>query len=255
MAHKYGYAGVSGGGHNYGGAGLAPANFSPLSLSPVWWLRADLGITLNGSTVSAWADQSGLGDANRNLSQATGANQPTYNSSDTNFAGRPSLSNAGTTRMSTAASWSASYATPFSLYAVVKDDTSPGNAYVLSNLSGTDSGIFTNIASSRHVGLDGAANFSGTLAIPAGSAVGGEFNGASSNLYINAITANATGNTGAVPNLGANGMCIFNLNGGASFPLVGRIAEVVAFSSLLSAGNRALLLNYFGSRYGISIGA
>lgn len=39
------------------------------------WCRSDLGITLNGSTVSAWADQSGNG---KNYSQGTAASQPTY---------------------------------------------------------------------------------------------------------------------------------------------------------------------------------
>lgn len=39
------------------------------------WYRADLGITLNGSTISAWADQTGNG---RNISQGTAANQPTW---------------------------------------------------------------------------------------------------------------------------------------------------------------------------------
>jgi hypothetical protein len=61
------------GGGSAGGGG----SFTPTSLSGcVLWLRADLGVTLNGSTVSAWADQSGNGN---NASQGTAASQPTYN--------------------------------------------------------------------------------------------------------------------------------------------------------------------------------
>jgi hypothetical protein len=41
----------------------------------VLWLRSDLGITLNGSDVSAWADQSGNGN---DATQAVAANQPAY---------------------------------------------------------------------------------------------------------------------------------------------------------------------------------
>jgi len=54
------------------------------------WLRSDLGVTLNGSNVSAWADQSGN---SQNALQATGASQPAYTSSG-GLAGRPYLSGA-----------------------------------------------------------------------------------------------------------------------------------------------------------------
>lgn len=43
------------------------------------WLRGDLGVTLNATEVSGWADQSGQGN---NLAQATGGNQPTFVASD-----------------------------------------------------------------------------------------------------------------------------------------------------------------------------
>jgi Concanavalin A-like lectin/glucanases superfamily len=53
-----------------------PSAFTPASLSGLrLWLRSDMGITLNGSTVSAWDDQSGNGN---NATQGTAANQPTY---------------------------------------------------------------------------------------------------------------------------------------------------------------------------------
>lgn len=44
----------------------------------IFWVRADLGITLNGSNVSAWADQTASG---MNLVQATASSQPAYNAS------------------------------------------------------------------------------------------------------------------------------------------------------------------------------
>lgn len=55
-----------------GGSGFTPGSISNLGL----WLDAALGITLNGSDVSAWADQSGNGN---HATQATGSRQPAYN--------------------------------------------------------------------------------------------------------------------------------------------------------------------------------
>jgi len=65
-----------------------PGGFNPTALAGcVLWLRADRGVTLNGSTVSAWADQSGNGN---NFAQGIAANQPTFAASGIN--GLPSLS-------------------------------------------------------------------------------------------------------------------------------------------------------------------
>jgi hypothetical protein len=51
------------------------------------WLKADAGVTLSGSNVTAWADQSGNG---RNASPADITSYPTFNSSDLNS--KPTIS-------------------------------------------------------------------------------------------------------------------------------------------------------------------
>lgn len=57
-----------------GVACAAAATWTPADLANVSsWHRADLGVTLNGSRVSAWADQSGNGHT---LSQGTAGQQP-----------------------------------------------------------------------------------------------------------------------------------------------------------------------------------
>lgn len=73
------------------GAAVAP-EFTPLAISNLQaWYKADAGITLNGSTVSQWADQSGNA---RHMIQATAANQPTFTASAKN--GLPALTFDGT---------------------------------------------------------------------------------------------------------------------------------------------------------------
>lgn len=52
------------------------------------WLRADLGVTLNGGNVEAWADQA-LGDGSHDLSQGTAANRPLWVAADAAAKGRP----------------------------------------------------------------------------------------------------------------------------------------------------------------------
>lgn len=56
----------------------APGLWTPAQLAPYAWYRGDLGITLVGSKVSAWGDQSGNGN---HLAQTTDALRPTYVSS------------------------------------------------------------------------------------------------------------------------------------------------------------------------------
>lgn len=60
-------------------AASAPA-YSPADLAPVLWSRADLGITLNGGDVSAWADQGSTAPV-LDFAQGTAANQALYSAS------------------------------------------------------------------------------------------------------------------------------------------------------------------------------
>lgn len=90
------------------GHALATANFSPATsggflpsqLSGIqdWW-RSDSGIT-TATGVSHW-----VGKVNGiDLAQATGANQPSFNATDANFNGRPSLTGNGTSQVLTTSS-------------------------------------------------------------------------------------------------------------------------------------------------------
>lgn len=108
-------------------------SFVPTQLSGcVLWLRSDLGITLNGSTVSAWGDQSG--NAN-NMLQGTGANQPAYVSNVVN--GRPVLRFDGATSVMAATGVASLWPQKLTIFAIV-NTTSLGAAAHEGQIVGID---------------------------------------------------------------------------------------------------------------------
>jgi len=74
--------GIQIGGLNIRGVLFSPASLSGLSL----WLKADAGVTLSGSNVTSWADQSGNGN---NATPLEGLDSPTYQANSINS--KPSI--------------------------------------------------------------------------------------------------------------------------------------------------------------------
>jgi hypothetical protein len=66
---------------NFTGAYLLEHTFSPIDLSPLFWMNASAGVTESGGAVSAWADQSGNSN---DFSQSSGSLQPTYDATGLN---------------------------------------------------------------------------------------------------------------------------------------------------------------------------
>lgn len=65
------------------------SQYGPNKLSNLYaWYRSDRGITLNGSTVAAWADQGANGF---HAIQASAINQPNYNVSNVTMNSRPTI--------------------------------------------------------------------------------------------------------------------------------------------------------------------
>lgn len=211
----------------------------PTSLSSLAaWYRGDMGVTLNGGTVSAWADQSGNG---RHLTQGTAAQQPTYVAASASYNNLPALTFSG--------DWldaaSAIGGTTGSLYLVGQD----GNvdAYFVSNVGTPEAG---NLIS--YVGNEGI--FSGTaLTIGSGSTnpsiFCGVFNGANS--FVS--RSNVSGATG---NAGTNAMTSpfrYGAYRTGIYALTGAIAEIIWYSAVHDAATRAVVLRYLSNRYAITV--
>ena len=215
------------------------------------WYKADAGITLNGSTVSTWADQSGIGDSNRNLAQGTGANQPTFVASDTNLGGRPSLlfTAASSTRLVSGA-WSAAPAQPLTLYMTVRGGT-VSNQYMCDGRSGR--GLIQMLDASGKAAFYAGSTVSSTISLISTSAVLCSVNnGASSTGYVSHYSAaDATGNFGTNAFDGITVGCGFNA---ANF-FGGNVAEILVYAAAHTATERQVVMSYLGAKYSISVTA
>jgi hypothetical protein len=230
------------------------AAFSPLALPNLAaWYRADRGVTLNGSTVSAWADQSGNG---RTLSQGTGSAQPTFTASG--IGSQAALSFDGGDYMDcAAATFGAALTQPTTIYLVgytAQDATrvlidgtgaiaANRNAiYVVSNFPGAGVNIFAGSAVGAASVLPASAN-----------AWCGIFNGASSALYISNSQTALAGGPGNAGTAILSDLRVGAATGVAGSFANGRIAEIVIALGAHDATTRLRVFRYFASRYGVSV--
>jgi hypothetical protein len=232
----------------YSGGSAGPPPFDPTQISGcVLWLRADRGITLNGSTVSAWADQSGNA---HDFLQATASKQPGFSASG-GPNGTPYLftTGAGGIIQMDCPSWG-NLSTPFDDFAVCNCVAGSGsnNEYILDFGAGLTDDIILEV-SSTHITLGfGSAVFQST-------SFGVDFicetipNGAASKLSLN--NAAPTVGSAATAATGTN-MTIFNYVGGFN-SWNGRMYEVVVYNRVISNTERTTLTRYLGTRYNISV--
>ena len=215
------------------------------------WYKASVGITLNGSTVSGWADQSGVGDANRNLAQGTAGFQPTFVASDANLNGRPSVlfTAASSTRL-VSGTWAAAPTQPLTMYMAMRGGTQ-SNQYITDGKAGR--GLIQQIDAGGKAAFYAGSTVSSTISLLSTSAIlCGVYNGASSSGYVNHYSsADASGNFGTNTFDGITVGCGFNA---ANF-FGGNVAEILVYAAAHSAGQRQVVMQYLGAKYGISVTA
>jgi hypothetical protein len=224
---------------------FAPSDISGLQL----WLDANDTdtITLNGSTVSQWDDKSGNV---YHVSQGTASNQPTYTASALNsksvvrFDGNDELTNGsatpvgGSTNRTVFIVFNSTGGSAISYGVTLGDSTSTGQSF----------GVSKEIA----VRVNGG-NRVWTTAIDATHAIVTIILDGTSTTDLSAWkngSSLTTSSTGTQTINTAAGIIIGNGTAGGS--LVGDVAEIIVYNSVLSTSDRESVESYLSTKWGIS---
>lgn len=253
-----------------------PSEFAPVDLAGcALWLRADKGITLNGSTVAAWANQGTLGGS---FTQGIAASQPTFSA-----AGGPNSRAALTfdggdylTSTLAASSWAFLHGNNSTAFVVFRSTTNVTTHFgtLLSTYDGSVANRGTILgwdnrnAITRDDALAYSASNGGAYVYSTVSANGtSAFNtwqvaevvhsyNASGNDLI--ATINGTSILGLEPSAAPSAsaptttLVVGAFSGGVA-PLIGGVPEIIVFNRTLNAGERSRLRRYLGSYYAITV--
>lgn len=239
-----------------GGVAASSPAFSPLArgASLLAWYRSDLGITNISGKASAWADQSGRADSNRNLIQPTAGSRPTIVASNATFGGRPTLrfSGADPDSLLPTGNWSTAITQPVTVYSVqATSSVATQDTYYSDGVTNLKFQLYQT-AGAGLIAYAGTANVgSGEAVLNTARVVCTIFDGASSAMYDTQLTASATGN------MGTNGAVSLLLGNSATLGsgLTGDLAEVAVLSGHDNATQRAQMMGYLGALYGVTIGS
>jgi hypothetical protein len=205
------------------------------------WLRASLGVT-TGATFT-WADQSGTGDANKNMS-STGSAMPTVTASNAAYGHRATVDFSSVQSLSSG-TWATALSQPFTEFIVGHTNTS-GAGFFVDNSADTCSILYN---AGIIIGAATQIVLAGTWSAP--SVLGGQFDGATSAIYFNSHTASASGP------VGSNGRTKEILGGFGPAPtidpLVGSIAERIIYGRILSGAEFATAMRGLGAFYTLAI--
>lgn len=238
------------------GLGTPPGvQFDPSTLPGLKALfDAGLGVTNVSGAASAWADQSGTGDANKNLAQATSGKRPTINATDAAYNNKPTLSfAAASSQLMQSSAWASALPQPFTWFVVGNTSGGGANEYMLEgDVDGSVRCIMGMLVISANWGMYGGTELGSSAARSASPLIlGGVMNGSSSRLYMSAKTPVAIGDAGGN---GLSGMSVGGSYAGTA-TLDGKLASMVACAGDLGATYINKLLDFWGSKYGIAIGA
>ena len=218
------------------------------------WLRSDLGVTLSGPNVVAWADQSGNG--NHTVNSGTVPFVPVSVNGYPGVTTSGAAGMVGTTDPLIAGS-------PRSIFVVSKSATSAGGMALalrtttignLYALTGTGSGygagvVYYNTDATGPMTVSSPGDLTGRTCISEWTVTGG--GGAAPTYKLNNVTPGVLGAGSEKTETGASGFGVgvtgigpFNTLGS-----VGDICEVLVYDSVLSLGDETAVYAYLAARY------
>ncbi|MBB6240512.1 putative repeat protein (TIGR01451 family), partial [Pedobacter sp. AK013] len=210
------------------------------------WLKANAGVTLSGSGVSTWADQSGGGF---NATQVTVAKRPAFTTSSPLFNGNPSVNfDLTDDAMATTASI---VARPYSFFVVYNSTSTSGVARRA--VQGSNNwliGPYNNNANFYAGNWVGPGNVSiGTKPI-LNTALSSSAATGNASFYSDGKLVSAAGGVSAGT---APGTIHLGSSGAAFEPMGGSIAEVIAYTATLNAADQNKVESYLAIKYGITL--
>lgn len=224
------------------------AAFAPTDLANLKaWYRMDLGATTSsgGTSLDALADQSGTGDAAKNLTKTGTVG---YTATDAAYNNRPVAVGTAAGRLEGSGFWAASQAHPYTVYIVGESDTSGGRW-----MDGDPTGRGLIMNNNGGGGTEWAM-YAGTFVESSGgtpedpAVICAVFNGASSALYVDdPVSAAASGNAGSAT---LNQAVLMGLGGGGG-ELPGKLAELILYSGAHDQTTRTQVMAYLATRYGL----
>jgi hypothetical protein len=228
-----------------------PLNIAGLSL----WLKADAGVTLSGTNVTAWADQSG------NERNATVIGSPVFNASDRN--GNPTISLStisGTPRLFSLASnpMGASGSTAFSVqFTESVCNGSSNNGAIFGNFGESSTGthfpyhdcfVYDAFATTiRKGGTTSPATLANTFSLYSVKSTNNSFKS-----FVNQLSMVSTATNTYSNSIGGNGtLYIGRQTAGGTYNYYGKIAEVLVYNSFLSDNDQATVEAYLKNKYAL----
>ncbi len=235
-------------------AQLIPNSLSNLSL----WLKSDIGVTLNGSTVSSWNDQSGNGF---NAIQNTVANQPLFISTDNNLNSYPSLKFDGVNDLLTGVPIPNLNTSSMTVFVVGKGDTQNSTNAAFFSVNSFFAGFWlTRRAATSKIGVYNNGNL---LTGVSSSLNSTGFNyklfsynknfGVSSTLKLNGIVEGTSTNSVAVNGFTNANYIIGSGTGSTGVNYAGSIAEVIVYNRTLSISEQDGVEKYLMDKYATPI--